>query len=200
VEVFLKDCHSVINVKDNQQKTPLHIVCETKNLYALEYFMKINNLQLNDQDANGKTPLHYLCFRPWQTECVNKFLNLPGIKFDTVDFENNSALHCMINSMYVRNNYQFGTYEYRSIIESFLSQNRFILFIKNIQNNTIEDELLLQLNQAKLFGHEETIQKLQSIYVFIQETMLSMRVGFFNTEWSFPEYNNYLKKDTKKEL
>jgi ankyrin repeat protein len=184
IKTFIKNCLGFVNHVNVVGKTPMHIVCEGQNIEALQYLKNIKTLQHNVLDARGKTALHYLCQHPWNFQCIELYFSLTGINFEVVDFDNNTALHCMIQGINVTTEFDFLTPDYCSIIKKFVRRAMFVLVIKNNNNQTIQDVALLKLNESTRYGFNTAIQTLQRICAVIDDKMLILRNGIYKSEMS----------------
>ena len=50
-----------INIKDNDEKTPLHFACQEGNFPVVEYLIS-KGANIEAKDGRGQTPLHYASF------------------------------------------------------------------------------------------------------------------------------------------
>lgn len=79
------------NIRDNEQKTPLHYVAEDSYISVVGLFLDKEGTDINVVDNQGKTPFHYAIHEGYEN-VVEKFLE-KGVDITTKDKNGYTALH-----------------------------------------------------------------------------------------------------------
>lgn len=81
-----------LNVKDDNQMSPLHWACDRGHLKIVKYLLDSNMYSIDDQDADGLTALHFA------VSCghidIAKLLITRGGRLDLKDNEGSTAFDC----------------------------------------------------------------------------------------------------------
>ncbi|KAF7989329.1 hypothetical protein HCN44_008003 [Aphidius gifuensis] len=82
---------SVINIKDEKGRTPLHIACYCGDIKLINYLI-VNNALINEPDNNCQTPIHYATMRGHQNVLLLLLLH-DGCNINIVDNSGFNLLH-----------------------------------------------------------------------------------------------------------
>jgi ankyrin repeat protein len=149
---FLPFCHSLVNVVDGWDASPLHYACLMHNINAVRELCAIPSIDYNIRDHSGKTALHHLFvdssnLDPHQ---YGGFISNLEVNVNIYDSDGNTALHLLFNEMDIATDSNgFNGDDLWRVVEIILERSIFLVLSKNNDGKT-----LLQLADEKLYEAE----------------------------------------------
>ena len=98
VSIFLKQPNFDINMKNQLQRTLLHLAITSNHYSCAKILLQKQNVYLSPRDYEGRTPLHIAAMNN-QIKCMKLLLKQDGIDINARDHQHQTPLHTAITFM-----------------------------------------------------------------------------------------------------
>ena len=169
---FIEFYKADINIKDNNGRTPFHLLCmsKLKDIMLFSYFINLENIKLNEEDNFGITPLGYCIINNFNIGFM--FLVSRNIDLNHIDKYGNNYLYYAIKNDNI--------FAFNFLINHSDGNN-----INNIyyEDNVTLCDALITNRKVKISNH--------IIHFFINQIKLESIVNCTKNIFDFPFYNQF---------